>query len=77
MTDSTWHDLESSTIRLGTMHTSLQIAIEQLGMSDPMTTDLLGLIRDALGTVIGTIEGIWDGMRREGCQQASPRVVKS
>ena len=76
MTGSTWSDLESSTIRLGTMHTSLQIAIEQLGTRDPMVTDLLGLVRDALGTEIGTIEEIWEGMRREGCQQASPRVVK-
>jgi len=77
MTGAPWQDLEDSTIRLGNMHTALQIAMEQLGTSDLMVVDLLGLVRDSLGTEIGTIEKIWDGMRREGCQQASPRVVKS
>ena len=76
MTGSTWSDLENSTIRLGNMHTAIQIAMEQLGNSDVMTVDLLGLIRDSLGTEIATIEKIWDGMRREGRQQANPRVVK-
>lgn len=68
MTDTSWADLENSTIRLGSMHTSLQIAIEHLGNADRMTTDLLALIRDSLGDEIGRIEKIHDELAK--CRRA-------